>query len=351
MESGKKFYRQIFFTKVPLGGYYKYKDVFQIFPADLDNMPKSKMQKHFINILEYWTTEDEFKPIPEEFEGIDPYSEYVSILTKKDKFLALLTAFTNNVFFYNTNSLGSWGIPVLSEEPKPEEINTWKSLWCMPYFHWPELPDQLKITDFTAQEINPIIRADHKIFYTNEPNLDYSSKENIIFPSSIDDILDGYFSLDLSMMGRVDSAISYTVAAIELKESKKTLSLLSSFTSVETMVNLEYKDLAPEKCETCGQLKFSVARKFREYLLKYIGHSEKNKKKFNSYYSLRSKIVHTGSQLKTELLFTDISLKDKEEELITRVEILQMGKLATTNWLMAFNNPELLVVREKNKTN
>jgi hypothetical protein len=343
----KKFYKLPFFTKVPLGGYYKYKDVFQIFPADFDNMPKSKLQRHFINILEYWTTEDELKPIPGEFEGIDPYSEYVAIATKKDKFLALLTAFTNNIFFNYTNTSGSWGIPVLSEDLKSEEINSWKSIWCMPYFHWPELPDQLKIKDFTVQRIESIKRVDHKIFYTNDPNLDYSSKENIVFPSSIDEIIDAYFILDSTMMGILDSAISYTVAAMDLKESKKTLSLLASFTSVETMVNLEYKELIAEKCTTCGQLKYSVARKFREYLLKYIGHSEKNKKKFNSYYSLRSKIVHTGCQLKTELLFADVPAKEKEEELITRIEILQIGKLAITNWLLAYNNPELLVSNKR----
>ncbi len=334
----KKFHRMIFFTKLPLGGYYKYKDVFQIFPADFENMPKSKLQKHFINILEYWTTEGELKSIPEELEGFDPYSQYVAIISKKDKILSLLTAFTNNVFFNYKDNIGSWGIPVLSEDLKPEEINTWKSIWCMPYFHWPELPNHLKITDFTAQKIKEIERIDHKIFYTDDPNLDYYSKKCITFPSSIDEILNAYFSLDSTMIGVLDSAISYIVSAIELKESKKTLSLLASFTSVETMVNLEYKDLAVEQCEKCGQLKYSVARKFREYLLKYIGNSDKNKNKFNKYYSLRSKIVHTGSQLKTELLFSDISTKDKEKELITRIEILQIGKLAITNWLMAHNS-------------
>ena len=63
------------------------------------------------------------------------------------------------------------------------------------------------------------------------------------------------------------------------------------------------------KCEECGQQKYGVSRKFREYLLKYIGDSPNNKRKFNNYYSLRSKIVHTGRQLKTELLFVGCGIR------------------------------------------
>lgn len=338
----KKFHRQIFFTKVPLGGYYKYKDLFQIFPAELEGMPKSKFQKHFINILEYWTTDDEVKSIPEIFEGIDPYGEFVAIISKKDKYLSLLTAFSNNLFFNYKDLSGCWGVPVLSEEFAEDEVNKWKPIWNLQLFHWPELPEQLKIADFTSQKINPVETVNNKIFYTDDPNLDFNSKKNVIFPSTIDKIFDAYFSLDSEKTEIVDSAISYTVSAIELKDSKKTLSLLSSFTSVETMVNLEYKDVAVENCDKCGQPKYSVAKKFREYLLKYIGHSVNNKKKFNSYYTLRSKIVHTGRQLKSEKLFADVPAADTDKELITRIEILQIGKLAICNWLMAHNNPELL---------
>lgn len=338
----KKFHRQLFFTKVPLGGYYKYKDLFQIFPADLDGMPKSKFQKHFINILEYWTTDDEVKPVPEIFEGIDPYGQFVAIISKKDKYLSLLSAFTNNLFFNYKDLSGSWGVPVLSEDFKEEEVNKWKPIWSLQLFHWAELPDQLKIADFTPQKINAVEIVNNKYFYTDDPNLDFNSKKNIVFPSTIDKIFDGYFSLDEEKTGIVDSAISYTVSAIELKDTRKTLSLLASFTSVETMVNLEYKDIPVENCDKCGQPKYSVAKKFREYLLKYIGHSDNNKKKFNSYYTLRSKIVHTGRQLKTEKLFADIKTEDNDKELITRIEILQIGKLAIANWLMTYNNPQLL---------
>jgi hypothetical protein len=330
----KEYHRAIFFTKVPLGGHYKYKDVFQIFPCDMENMPTSKMQKHYPNILEFWTTDEEIIEQPTEFPELkELFNRTATTLTKQDRIFALLSTFTNNLFFRYTDLTGTWGIPILVDDPG-DEANSWSSKWCINMYHFPDLPQQFKITSFSAQKLPDIQKISYKKFYTYDPNLDFDSKKDIVLPSTIDELFDSYFLLDKATASFVDSATSYTVSAIELYNSKKTLSLLASFTAMETMVNLEYIDATTEKCKECGQLKFSVSKKFREYLLKYIGNSDKNKKKFNSYYYLRSKIVHTGRQLKTELLFADIPKEEKDTEFLTRIEILQIGKLAITNWLL-----------------
>lgn len=330
----KEFHRAIFFTKAPLGGHYRYKDVFQIFPCDMENMPVSKAQKHHPNILEFWTTNDEIIKSPIEFEGLqDLVDKTATQLTKQDRILALLTTFTNNLFFRYTDISGTWGMPLLKDDPG-EEANTWSSKWCINMYHFPDLPRQFKIDKFTDQKIPDIKRIPHKAFYTFEPDLDSNPQKEIVFPTTIDHLFDAYHSLEPTIASYIDSASSYTVSAIELHYTRKTLSLLSSFTSMETMVNLEYNDVEAERCESCGQLKYSVSRKFREYLLKYIGDSSNNKKKFNNYYSIRSKIVHTGRQLKTELLFADVPEDEKQSELVTRIGILQLGKLAITNWLL-----------------
>lgn len=330
----KEFHRAIFFTKAPLRGHYRYKDVFQIFPCDMENMPVSKAQKHHPNILEFWTADDEIIKNSIELEGLqDLFDKTAAQLTKQDRILALLTTFTNNLFFRYTDVSGMWGMPILKDDPG-EEANKWSSKWCMNMYYFPDLPRQFKIEKFTDQKIPDIKRIPHKAFYTFEPDLDSNPKKEIVFPMTIDHLFDAYYSLEPTIASYIDSACSYTVSAIELHNTRKTLSLLSSFTSMETMVNLEYKDVETEKCESCGQLKYSVSKKFREYLLKYIGDSPSNKRIFNNYYSMRSKIVHTGRQLKTELLFADVPEEEKQFELVTRVGILQLGKLAITNWLL-----------------
>lgn len=330
----KEYHRSIFFTKVPLTGYYRYKDEFQIFPAELENMPKSKYQKHYPNILEYYTIPNEAVAIPEEFKGLEElYLLATTTIDVQEKILSLLSAISNNLFFRYTSIDGNWAIPLHDDEEKAKQEFA-SSKWCLTLYHSTELPKQLKINKFSEVAYSEIEKLDHKSFYTYDPNIDFDSKKSVVLPDTINEIIDAFYKLDDTKRTFLESAISNCVSSIELKNSKKTLSLLASFTVMETMVNLEYINQKPEKCDDCGQLKFSVAKKFREYLLKYIGESANNKKKFNAYYSLRSKIVHTGQQLKTENLFADVPEDVKDEEFLKRIEILQMGKLSIVNWLL-----------------
>lgn len=345
----KSFHKSIFFTKAPLGGYYRYKDVFQIYPANLDGMPKSKLQRHFPNIIEYWTVPEE--KISFSFSDVDDSDEYfaglrsltATTITKQEKVLNLLSAFTNNQFFRQANPEGMWGMPILSDDPGVD-ANSWESKWCWEMYFFPGMPQQLKIDEFTRHVFKPISTTQYPDYYYEYPHLDSDRTKEVTFPSIMDKLLDAYFSLEFDLQKSVDSAISYTVSAIELSDRRKTLSLLSSFTSLETMVNIEYDGVKIDKCEACGQPKFSVSRKFREYLLKYIGSSDTNKKKFNSFYSLRSKLVHTGRQLQTETLFAEVEKETQYAELVTRIEILQLGKLGIVNWLYAryLDTPEFI---------
>ena len=106
--------------------------------------------------------------------------------------------------------------------------------------------------------------------------------------------MQAYYGLNAETKKTIDSAINHTVSAMELRKHKKTLSIIAAFTSMETMVNNEFKDEKVERCGECNQLQYKVAKKFRDFLFKYVGKSTENKKKFNAFYLLRSKIVHAG---------------------------------------------------------
>lgn len=334
MHSIRTFHRTIVFTRTPLTNRFQYKDIFQIFPATLENMPFSKLQRHYPNILEFWTVPDELLNVDTEVEEMkQSYSETGTILNKQDKILSLLSLISNNLFFRYQDLTGIWGMPILKDDPG-EEANSWSSKWCWPKFFFPGMPKQLQITELTKLQMATINRLPHKLYYTIEPNLDFDEKRNIIFPVTAEEILDAYYELDVNKQKIIDSAIAHIVNSMEFRLMKKTLSLLCSFTAVETMVNLEYEDLPTEKCDSCGQLKYSIARKFREFLLKYVATAEINKAKYNQYYSLRSKIVHTGRHIQSEKLFSDVPKSERDVDFLTQVEILQMGKLAIVNWLL-----------------
>lgn len=162
------------------------------------------------------------------------------------------------------------------------------------FYYAPGLNEQLKITGFSDRFVEDITLINHFPYYMDDPNLDLDYKKEIQFPITIYMDFDSYFKQPREIREVLNTAVSYAVSAAEMRFAKKTLSIIAAFTAVETMVNLEFKEMEVTNCETCGQPQFKVSKKYRDYLLKYIGHSANNKKKFNAYYSLRSKIVHTG---------------------------------------------------------
>lgn len=334
MQISKKFHRSIVFTKTPLRKKFKYQEIFQIFPATLEGMPYSKTQRHYPCILEFWITQNEHVNVDTEFEELkDSYAETGAIINKEEKILSLLSLISNNLFFRYNDFTGIWGMPILKDDPG-EEANSWSSKWCWPHFFFPEMPRQMQITSFSEIQIPTINFRPHTLYYTKDPNLDFHSDREIEFPSTATEILDAYYCLEDSSQKIVDSAIAHSISSMEFRLLKKTLSLLCSFSAVETMVNLEFQDSHIEKCDYCGQLKYSIAKKFRDFLLKYVATSNESKKKFNSYYLLRSKIVHTGRRLKSEKLYSGVSMTEQDADLLTLVEVLQISKFSILNWLL-----------------
>jgi hypothetical protein len=203
-----------------------------------------------------------------------------STITKQEEILNLLTLFTNHLFFrYSSASDGNWGMPKLKDKPG-EEANTWSSKWNLKMFHWPELPKQLKIKKFTDVELkyDPVDFIPFMKYYQHEPNFDFDMKRPISFPNNIFKGLDAFYALEREERKVIDTAIAHSVSAIELKNTKKTLSVISAFTSIETMVNFENRDFKPSKCDSCGQLEFKISKKYQDYLRKYIGDNPNNKK-------------------------------------------------------------------------
>lgn len=336
----RTFHRNIFFTNVPIKGKYIYDDLFQIFPADFEGKPTSELQRHFPCVIEFWTTEDEHVTVPKKFEELKEFWEPLSARMKKlEVYLKLFSAFTNHHFFTYKDSKGSWSLH-LSTEMAPEEANSSSSKWCLDMYVFPELSEALNapISNFSKIELPDIEMIYHPYYFMIDPNHDLNHKKELTLPHSIDQLFKSYFSLEENEREAIETACSFCASAAELKELKKTLSLLACFTALETMVNVEFKNFKPERCESCSQEQFKIAHRFRTFLMKYLGESDHNKKKFNKYYSLRSKIVHTGKELKSESLFSEISDEEEDEEYITRIEVLQITRLAIANWLYQNEN-------------
>lgn len=330
----RQYHKDIIFTNVPLQSSFRYKDVFQIYPVEMDRMPKSVYQQHHPVILEYCTTNEDKIEVISEYENLrKPFSNTATKLTKQDKILLLLSLFTNHLFFRYRDLTGFWGMAILHDYPKDEASN-WPTKWIIPGFDWPEMAGKFSITDFSQPQVPEVTFISHLSYYQNNPNIDLNNQLEITFPDSIYYGLDAYFSISDEKKMVLDDAISFSVSAMEMLWHKKTLAIVSAFTSVETMVNLEYRNVVPEKCSSCNQLKYGVTKKFTDYLLKYLGDTKDNKKKFKTYYSQRSKIVHQGRRLISENIYSEMSKEERDKENVVALEIIQMSKLAIIHWLL-----------------
>ena len=296
---------------MPLVGAFRFHDIFQIYPSNLDGQPVSRWQEHFPAILEFWTDEQDAIELDEDRTEIEEIFPVSRMIVKQNMILDLLSAFSNHLFFSYQDYDGRWGVVLPEEIPPPKghpdrDKTEFETTWSVPMFHWKGLPPQLEITEFTQVDAEAIKTRKHFQYFLHDPNVDDDSKHPITFPSTIHFALNAYFAKTTQVRETIDTAISYIVTAVELKRRRKTLSMLSAFTALETLVNLEYEDYLPVKCATCGQPEYKISKRYRDFLLKYIGDSPSNKRSFNRLYSHRSKIVHTGRKLRIEHLFRKI---------------------------------------------
>jgi len=326
-----KYHKLIFFTRTELKGKYRYKDEFQIYPIKGEGYPYSKIQKHFPNYMELKTSWQDDVKIQTHYPEMDELmSEIAPGSIKQDMILDLLTTCSNHLFFRYENSSGSWALPITSE--KKEGNKDLESIWCHPVYGSKKTSENNAIINFTDQpDFDEVEQVKFSEYFLSNIDPDKHFSGPIKFVSIIDAFLLSYFNLSNDIKPIVNQAMYHFRNGVELSETKKTLSLLSLFTSLETMVDLEHRGFKAEQCESCGQQKFKISKKFRDFLTKYV--SSKSKSKFNKLYSLRSKIVHTGKLLESEFLYSEASLKKKEEENLTLTEVIQICRLSIVNWV------------------
>ncbi|WIX31667.1 hypothetical protein QO259_12670 [Salinicola sp. JS01] len=86
-------------------------------------------------------------------------------------------------------------------------------------------------------------------------------------PENLDFLLDAYFELDLYQKDRFPSPCALFEKGSELWSSHPSLSFISFVSSLEALVNLEYRGKQVEKCVKCGQDRHRVTKKLLDFLL------------------------------------------------------------------------------------
>ena len=347
------YYRNIVFSDHELTRGLKYKDIFQLKPMCFERAPNSNMLRIFPLLIEYWIESIDSTEIENHGSNrlTGPLLELSIQSSKVHELLDLLTSITNyNFFWYGGNNF-EWYIPV--PENRSEVNNNSRSTVGWGIYYYPEMSNDLRITEFSGQDYSNVTLINDYYYFTH-----FDKFKNIVFPVSYRSFLDIYFELSEPTKTKIKAVIKLIKHGIETFSKFKSLSFLSFISAIETLVDEEYRDEnkkivfrcdkckslkeSPFKCETCGQPILAIGFKFKEFLKNYISPSPGSVTKYSKIYNLRCKIAHSGSLLLGD---NNLNVWDKpeksEKEYITHLETMQLSRLSLFNWILNKQNLRL----------
>jgi hypothetical protein len=351
-----KYYRSIIFCRTPLETNFRFNDLFQIYPCDFENSPKSERNDEIPIVIEYWVDEDENPEVSEDLIDIKSFvSSSTNQINKLNRITRLLTATTNHRFSSGLGSGISWGITLPEQnnfEENEEEYNNQSSQNFINLYYYPNMAKDLKITEFSKQIHSDSKLVSHKEYFINDP---FDDKTKIItFPNTIKSILENYLNLDIASRKIVDTVAHLICNGIDLKLKMKSISFLTLVSSIETLVNFEYKNQkegikyacndcqtlqeSPIKCKNCGRPIWGVRAKFKSFLKTYVASSSYSVKKYNRIYDLRCNIVHDGLLLLGDEQFDWTKSEKEDSQWLTHIETIQLARLSLVNWILLRQN-------------
>ncbi len=179
----RQYIKNIIFTKTPLNGKFKYKDIFQIYPLNLEKAPNSGVTDHFPIIIEFWYDTDSL-PVVKNFDSVNVNSWIAKTTAPTNQLIKLtnlLSSISNFQFFFYRKPEKYWSVPI--PEEKTEEINNISSSWSASLYYYPEISEEMKIEKFSESDFEEIALIPQKKYYWFNP---VESKDKFIdFPDSI----------------------------------------------------------------------------------------------------------------------------------------------------------------------
>lgn len=348
----------------PLRGYYRYKDLFQIFPSATQNLSFQQDHPLILEICyfpEVWPHRDQllwhrdfwererFEYIREHSpkKELNPSDEWVKAYQSQTmtrrlpaiiaEVSGLLTLFNNHRFFtYHAEQ--HWFIPI----PAPDKDDApRRSLWGQLGYVHDALESGADLSEPTCPEVT---RVPIQKYYARFRDAIYAGEDNTVqLPESIDQLFDLYFKLHPDRKTGLHTACYLYNRALELRTTCASLSLVAAVMAIEALVNCSGSD-APlkvceecrtpesiEKCSVCGLPRFRATSRFKQFLSDFG--SEDLKKFANDLYKTRSKLAH-GGLLRDDLHDSGFYAREKDEERMFRMTSLSLVRIAMLNWLI-----------------
>ncbi len=310
---------KVFFTMVPYGGSFKYKDEFLIYP------PPSNTEdyiQHKPAILEFNNEEAS----PEYFDDPDHPNTYPvpqsavqaqSDQRKCDELLRLLSLLTNYSHFQYPN-FKAWFIPI---DTKMGEF---------PLARWGQAFIPSIDLESSTPKYDEVAKKDSVKYY--DDNFFRRITDEVVYPETIEELLDKYFLLEEKHREVLDKSIRLFNQGLELETKMPSMAVVAFISAIENIVTYDSSGTPEDTCK-CGEIKYGVTKKFRVFVGRYIrAESNTQRKKYvEDIYGLRSKIVHAGG-LHAGDLDSNMWEGNQEENPFLLNEIEQVTRICLINW-------------------
>lgn len=340
------------FSNSPLKGFYKYRNLFQIFPPKKQNelfqhdhplVIEIKFQKEIYpehsDILwhrDVWEKERfEYIKRRSPKEKMDPSDHWVKAYQDQTKRLRpsaifkevcnLLTLFTCYRFF-TYDGKQSWFIPIRNQPNGKIKISD-ESIWGQSGYISEYGGTVKNFTNITCDSA-PLVPMDSYIKRFRDIK-GYTEEDQIDFPDSINFLFDKYFSLPSIKKTVYYKACHIFNQALYFKYSIPSLSMVASVMAIENIMNFDTEDIPI--CENCNAPIYKSRSRFREFMSAYSLPDED--KLYKDMYDIRSRLAH-GDLLREDLFDTGFYAGEKDNEDRLRKNSLIVVNEALLHWLV-----------------
>lgn len=320
-------YRKVLaLSNIPVKGSFRYRNFFQVLPADAGAPEPPAVMNHHPFVIEFCFTVDE---TPRELPGGNPVPQWV--INNDDAYkalkeiLLLLTAFSNDrVFTYFHKQ--SWFIPMETKGGQPTDK---KVQWGQEGYFYNEFNSD--IDELCNTGIKSVALIDANEFFNRYGR---RTDQEYDLPQNINELLDAYFALDEDNRHYFLTACSLFSQGITIWSEHPSLSFAAFVSSIETLIAADYKGEKIEKCSECGQDRYRVINKFREFFDKYGSPTPEFRKYAVKVYKYRSKILHRGELFLGEVIPRRFGSMEGFEDDDLRRSIIRTCRICFVNWLL-----------------
>jgi len=311
----------IMLTNANVTGKYRYRDKFQILPAP-DDFPRAPcLEAHHPCLLEL---KYNFTPDPNKISLDKEVPDWIQRQDYETKLIheiaRLFDVFSFSKFVFTQNN-HSWTIRTDDDIAVAPE---WRQLSYFVNGHKHE------ISEFTNSPVDQIEQIQTAKFYNFGAR--YTGSDFSI-PDLLSNIFDAYYSLESDDKNAFLRSAALFNNAIRIKSISASISFACFVSSIETLVDYHHKGVKIEKCKECSTPRYSVTRKFTDFLTQYSSESAELIRFYKQSYSQRSKILHAGALFTGEHIPVEWAESDWEAYHMNS-GIERVCRVAFANWIL-----------------